>query len=93
MKSMEWIKRLLKKPDGYKDKPWLKSTNEGALYIDTSNPEWQKWFAAEITRLNASPYIQEIKKQIEINGYCTVDEATGAILSKLPSPPTNKDKE
>ena len=28
--------------------PWLKGTNEGKLYIDTSNKEWQEWFVNKI---------------------------------------------
>jgi len=32
------------------NKPWLKA-HSGKLYIDTSHPEWQKWFAEEIKRI------------------------------------------
>jgi hypothetical protein len=35
-----------------KNKPWLKATTEGRLYIDTSHPEWVKWFISEIERLS-----------------------------------------
>ena len=33
-------------------KPWIIVTNGGTLGIDTSHPEWQKWFINEIKRLS-----------------------------------------
>jgi len=47
-----------------KCKPWLKATTEGALYIDTSHPEWKKWFADEIKRIQNSNGYKAILKQI-----------------------------
>lgn len=38
--------------------PWVKSTPEGALYVDTSHPEWQEWF---------QDYIEKNKGRIKIS--------------------------
>ena len=45
-------------------KPWIKATLGGTLRIDTSHPEWQKWFIAEIERLRTTNGYKLIKKQI-----------------------------
>lgn len=35
-----------------KRKPWIKSTPEGMMYIDTKHPEWKKWFIEQIHKLS-----------------------------------------
>lgn len=32
------------------DKPWIKATGNGRLEVDTSHPEWKKWFLEQIRR-------------------------------------------
>lgn len=42
-------------------KPWVKATSSGKLYVDTSHPEWQKWFISEIKRLQKYDFVKEIR--------------------------------
>ena len=46
-------------------KPWIKATLSGTLRIDTSHPEWKKWFASEIERIQKTKGYQLIKRNLK----------------------------
>lgn len=45
-------------------KPWLKATKDGALYVDTTHPEWIKWFKQEVERLSNSELTKRIRRNV-----------------------------
>lgn len=48
-------------------KPWLKATSEGKLYVDTSHPEWKKWFIEQIKKYSKINIMQKQVNCLEKN--------------------------
>lgn len=53
---------------------WVKATESGGLYVDTSDPTWQKLFIQKIDSIRKSKFHKWLTKELKEKGFAKLND-------------------